>query len=91
MRKHADDFTKFLTPQSYIYYILTPTFCYQLTYPRTNRIRKRWLVKRALEGCLLLFVQLYILLEFTYPILQQAPAVFMKKELNIFEVFAYVS
>ena len=40
---------------------------------------------------LLSFVQLYVLLEFTYPILTQAPSIFLKKELNAFEVFAYVS
>ena len=67
-----------------------PTFCYQLTYPRSERIRKRWLIKRTVEFLILSFVQLYVLLEFSYPILTQAPNVFMKNEINILEIFAYV-
>ncbi|XP_021917601.1 diacylglycerol O-acyltransferase 1 [Zootermopsis nevadensis] len=31
------------------YYILAPTLCYELNFPRTNRIRKRFLVKRMVE------------------------------------------
>lgn len=36
------------------YYILAPTLCYELNFPRTQRIRKRFLMKRILEvivGC----------------------------------------
>ncbi|XP_058802652.1 diacylglycerol O-acyltransferase 1 isoform X1 [Phymastichus coffea] len=36
------------------YYILAPTLCYELNFPRTTRIRKRFLIKRILEvvvGC----------------------------------------
>ncbi|XP_066905974.1 diacylglycerol O-acyltransferase 1 [Halyomorpha halys] len=31
------------------YYILAPTLCYELNFPRTDRIRKRFLLKRLLE------------------------------------------
>ncbi|XP_072162080.1 diacylglycerol O-acyltransferase 1 [Bemisia tabaci] len=31
------------------YFILAPTLCYELNFPRTDRIRKRFLVKRVLE------------------------------------------
>ncbi|XP_049788259.1 diacylglycerol O-acyltransferase 1 [Schistocerca cancellata] len=31
------------------YYILAPTLCYELNFPRTTRIRKRFLLKRILE------------------------------------------
>ncbi|XP_043506500.1 diacylglycerol O-acyltransferase 1 isoform X3 [Frieseomelitta varia] len=31
------------------YYILAPTLCYELNFPRTQRIRKRFLIKRILE------------------------------------------
>ncbi|XP_011310984.1 diacylglycerol O-acyltransferase 1 [Fopius arisanus] len=36
------------------YYILAPTLCYELNFPRTQRIRKRFLIKRIFEvfvGC----------------------------------------
>lgn len=31
------------------YFILAPTLCYELNFPRTSRIRKRFLIKRTLE------------------------------------------
>lgn len=31
------------------YFLLAPTLCYELNFPRTKRIRKRFLVKRILE------------------------------------------
>lgn len=32
-----------------VYYILAPTFCYEINYPRNERIRKGFLIKRLLE------------------------------------------
>lgn len=31
------------------YFLLAPTLCYELNFPRTTRIRKRFLIKRILE------------------------------------------
>ena len=31
------------------YFILAPTLCYELNFPKTTRIRKRFLIKRVLE------------------------------------------
>lgn len=31
------------------YYLFSPTLCYELNFPRTTRIRKRFLLKRLLE------------------------------------------
>ncbi|XP_006560375.1 diacylglycerol O-acyltransferase 1 isoform X4 [Apis mellifera] len=43
-----------LTFRDLYYFILAPTLCYELNFPRTQRIRKRFLIKRILEvvvGC----------------------------------------
>lgn len=32
-----------------LYFLCAPTLCYELNFPRTNRIRKRFLLKRILE------------------------------------------
>lgn len=32
-----------------LYFIFAPTLCYELNFPRTSRIRKRFLLKRILE------------------------------------------
>lgn len=38
-----------LTLKDLSYFLLAPTLCYELNFPRTTRIRKRFLIKRALE------------------------------------------
>lgn len=38
-----------LTFKDLIYFLCAPTLCYELNFPRTNRIRKRFLFKRILE------------------------------------------
>ncbi|KAL4720186.1 hypothetical protein ACJJTC_002472 [Scirpophaga incertulas] len=35
--------------KTYFYFLFAPTLCYELNFPRTTRIRKRFLVKRLLE------------------------------------------
>jgi hypothetical protein len=32
-----------------LYFLCAPTLCYELNFPKTNRIRKRFLIKRILE------------------------------------------
>ncbi|XP_059060531.1 diacylglycerol O-acyltransferase 1 isoform X2 [Achroia grisella] len=38
-----------LTLKDLFYFMLAPTLCYELNFPRTARIRKRFLIKRLLE------------------------------------------
>lgn len=38
-----------LTLRDLLYFLLAPTLCYELNFPRTTRIRKRFLIKRLLE------------------------------------------
>lgn len=38
-----------LTFSDLMYFLFTPTLCYELNFPRTTRIRKRFLLKRILE------------------------------------------
>jgi diacylglycerol O-acyltransferase 1 len=38
-----------LTLHDLVYFLLAPTLCYELNFPRTARIRKRFLIKRLLE------------------------------------------
>lgn len=38
-----------LTFKDLLYFLCAPTLCYELNFPRTTRIRKRFLLKRILE------------------------------------------
>lgn len=55
-----------LNMKDLMYFIAAPTLCYELNFPRTQRIRKRFLLKRILEviiGCqiMLAVIQQYII------------------------------
>lgn len=45
-----------LTIPDLLYFLLAPTLCYELNFPRTNRIRKRFLLKRLVEVIVLVNV-----------------------------------
>lgn len=38
-----------LTIRDLLYFLVAPTLCYELNFPRTTRIRKHFLIKRLLE------------------------------------------
>lgn len=44
-----DFYPQNLNSANLFYFLLVPTLCYELNYPRNIRIRKRFLVKRLLE------------------------------------------
>eukprot|EP00052_Salpingoeca_macrocollata_P010162 m.79482 g.79482 ORF g.79482 m.79482 type:complete len:442 (+) comp17422_c0_seq1:200-1525(+) len=45
-----------LTLKDLFYFAAAPTLCYELNFPRTQTIRKRFLFRRVLETCVLLFM-----------------------------------
>lgn len=45
-----------LTIKDLLYFLLAPTLCYELNFPRTTRIRKRFLLKRLVEVIVLVNV-----------------------------------
>ena len=44
MEKYKDNMEEFITVKNLLYFILVPTLCYQLHYPKTQKIRKFWLL-----------------------------------------------
>lgn len=53
LKEHSSpDLVKYpdnLNVHDLFYFLLAPTLCYELNFPRTTRIRKRFLIKRILE------------------------------------------
>ncbi|XP_071036199.1 diacylglycerol O-acyltransferase 1 isoform X2 [Parasteatoda tepidariorum] len=50
-----------------MYYLFAPTLCYELNFPRSSRIRKRFLVKRVLEMVFLIQIILCLLQQWVVP------------------------
>ena len=58
-------YPKNLTAQSFAYFLVAPTLCYQLSYPRSPRFRIRWLLRRVVMlsaglGMMLFITEQYI-------------------------------
>ena len=49
------------------YFIFVPTLCYELNFPRAQRIRKRFLIRRAFEVVFLLQVMLGLVQQWMFP------------------------
>ena len=47
--KNIKDLSKIFNLKSFLYFLAAPTLCFQLSYPRTPKIRWIWLFKRIFE------------------------------------------
>lgn len=54
------------------YFIFVPTLCYELNFPRSSRIRKRFLFRRFLESLLLLQLILALAQQWIVPIMENS-------------------
>lgn len=79
-----------LTFKSFVYFLVAPTLCFQLYYPRTLRIRKWFLAKRVFEFVFCAFGQCFCLLQFIIPTLVTAPQVFDINNLNFTVIVSFV-
>lgn len=56
-----------LTIKDLYYYLCAPTLCYELNFPRTERIRKRFLMKRIIEVVLGIQLILCVIQQYMIP------------------------
>ncbi len=90
LQQNNFDLRRVVTFQHFLYFLFAPTLCFQLSYPRSPRIRPWFLLRRVLQLCFLLTAQIYILLQFLYPTLMQAPKVFNVYTFNPVEAANFV-
>lgn len=56
-----------LTVGNILYFVAAPTLCYQLSYPRSPRVRMRWLLRRILMLFAALSMMLFIIEQYIEP------------------------
>lgn len=66
------------------YFICAPTLCYELNFPRSGRIRKRFLIKRLVELVFLWGVMLSLIQQWVIPIVQNSIVPF--QELHVSKI-----
>ncbi|XP_054620191.1 diacylglycerol O-acyltransferase 1a isoform X2 [Dunckerocampus dactyliophorus] len=78
-----------LTHRDMYYFVFAPTLCYQLNFPRSPRIRKRFLVRRLFE--MLFFMQLLVGLiqQWMVPTIQNSMKPFQVPNHLIWLIFFY--
>lgn len=70
-----------LNVRDLVYFLLVPTLCYELNYPRTTRIRKRFLIKRCLEVVLLVNLMLGLFQQWMIPSVRNSLVPFSNMEM----------
>ncbi|XP_039110120.1 diacylglycerol O-acyltransferase 1 isoform X4 [Hyaena hyaena] len=61
-----------LTYRDLYYFLLAPTLCYELNFPRSPRIRKRFLLRRLLEMLFLTQLQVGLIQQWMVPTIQNS-------------------
>ncbi|KAL8570499.1 hypothetical protein ACOMHN_034534 [Nucella lapillus] len=61
-----------LTLKDLTYFVLAPTLCYELNFPRSARIRKRFLLKRTAEMIFLITVIIGLVQQWIVPIIRNS-------------------
>ncbi|KYR00645.1 diacylglycerol O-acyltransferase 1 [Tieghemostelium lacteum] len=61
-----------LTLKSTYWYMLVPTLVYQLSYPRSERIRKRFLIRKIIEALFLSLLIFYMVEQYMVPLVQNS-------------------
>lgn len=64
------------------YFMLAPTLCYELNFPRTKRIRTRFLIKRAVEMVFLFTLWFILINQWMVPILQNSQKSFRETDVS---------
>uniref|UniRef100_A0A1B6DYG0 diacylglycerol O-acyltransferase n=2 Tax=Clastoptera arizonana TaxID=38151 RepID=A0A1B6DYG0_9HEMI len=64
---HLVQYPNNLSLKDLYYFILAPTLCYELNFPRTERVRKRFLLKRLFEVLILVQVMMSLFQQWIIP------------------------
>ncbi|PIK44222.1 putative diacylglycerol O-acyltransferase 1 [Apostichopus japonicus] len=64
------------------YFMLAPTLCYELNFPRTERIRKRFLIRRIVELVFLLQLSLCLIQQWIVPLVYNAMKPFSEMDVT---------
>ncbi|XP_042525307.1 diacylglycerol O-acyltransferase 1 [Dipodomys spectabilis] len=69
-----------LTYRDLYYFIFAPTLCYELNFPRSPRIRKRFLLRRVLEMLFFIQLQVGLIQQWMVPTIQNSMKTFKDME-----------
>ncbi|XP_002736160.1 diacylglycerol O-acyltransferase 1-like [Saccoglossus kowalevskii] len=64
------------------YFLLAPTLCYELNFPRSERIRKRFLIRRIVEMVFLIQIVLGLIQQWIVPTVQNSMKPFSEMDLS---------
>jgi len=73
-----------LNAKDMYYFIAVPTLCYEINFPRSKRIRKRFLIRRLIEMVFLFTLALILLQQWVVPILLNSKTPF--RETNVLRI-----
>lgn len=70
-----------LNVRDLMYFLCAPTLCYELNFPRTTRIRKRFVIKRCIEVVVLVNLMLGLFQQWMIPSVRNSLVPFSNMEM----------
>ncbi|CAK77558.1 unnamed protein product (macronuclear) [Paramecium tetraurelia] len=70
LEKYSQDQSLILDFKHFLYFLAAPTLCFQLSYLRTQSIRKVWLIKRIIEYIFVILFLVIIWFQYTEPLVE---------------------
>eukprot|EP00241_Pyramimonas_parkeae_P003563 CAMPEP_0114255748 /NCGR_PEP_ID=MMETSP0058-20121206/17740_1 /TAXON_ID=36894 /ORGANISM="Pyramimonas parkeae, CCMP726" /LENGTH=642 /DNA_ID=CAMNT_0001370179 /DNA_START=41 /DNA_END=1969 /DNA_ORIENTATION=+ len=67
LQLQLQDYPANLTIGNMAYFLLAPTLCYQTNYPRSSRLRKRWLFRRIVEAVICVALMIVLIEQYIHP------------------------
>lgn len=73
------EYPRNISLSSYTYFLLAPTLCFQLAYPRTQSIRWGFIIKRSIELAVSTILMIFLVQQSVLPIAHTAMASWNEK------------
>lgn len=74
----------------FLTWIFMPTLCFQLSFPRNDKIRKFWLFKRCFELLVCSLLSTFIFAQYSMPILDSTLHIYKLKGIASFEIIGKI-
>lgn len=82
LKQVLQKYPKIVTKNQFIYFLCAPTMCFQFFYPRSEKIRVTWLIKRIVEYIVSLSLMLILIQQYITPLILNTIPVIQEENIN---------
>lgn len=88
-KENEEEYPANVNPSNYLYFLAAPTFCYQISYPRTERVRPLKVVSLVVQLFASLALIVFIMEQYAVPTLTNSTQAF-SKDASVYDILHLV-